>query len=277
MKTRLRKIVYKLPLGKNLWRILAIITLRTVSKPTFSGWNLKIYNQNPWDYELTHPDHKDFIKINQAIKTKISERTIVLSQFESKGLKKIMTIHEELKWRHYIVYWSSLIASTNNKKGNYVEFGVCDGLTISYAIEGTKNQFNYYLYDAWEPMTEKNLLNSEEHLTNRYNNLLIDRTKKNLVNYSNLHYCKGFVPEVFSDFKLPKKIIWCHIDINSALATRDCIIEVFPCLEKGGIILFDDYGQKEFTDTRKIIDAELSKVQGHLLQFPTGQGLFIKQ
>ena len=42
----------------------------------------------------------------------------------------------------------------------------------------------------------------------------------------------------------------------------------------GGVILFDDFGG--FEDTRNVIDNFFDDKNGHFINYPTGQGVFIK-
>ena len=49
---------------------------------------------------------------------------------------------------------------------------------------------------------------------------------------------------------------------------------LYEKISKNGIILFDDYGG--FDDTRKVIDNFFDDKQGHFINYPTGQGAFIK-
>jgi len=47
-----------------------------------------------------------------------------------------------------------------------------------------------------------------------------------------------------------------------------------PRLEKGGVILFDDYGQEKYKDTKNVIDEFIYDKSGMLLKLPTGQAIY---
>ena len=74
-------------------------------------------------------------------------------------------IIDELSWRHYIVFNSVLLASKNisESKINLAECGVCDGLTIYFAVKACEllniNK-KIYLYDAWENLENDTNYNS---------------------------------------------------------------------------------------------------------------------
>ena len=131
-----------------------------------------------------------------------------------------------------------------------------------------KKSYKGYLYDAWQNLDDKKL-------RFQYSYLDLEVTKKNLNIFDpNLIYNKGFIPKIFSTAKNPTNLDWLHIDLNSNEATQSSLDFFYEKLNKGGIILFDDYGG--FDDTRKIIDNFFKDKKGHFINYPTGQGAFIK-
>ena len=87
---------------------------------------------------------------------------------------------------------------------------------------------------------------------------------------------RGYIPEVFKNVKNPEVLSWLHIDTNSSIATLDSLNFFYEKLENNGVILFDDYGDINYEDTRKVIDSFLNNKKGNFLHFPTGQAFFIK-
>ena len=65
-----------------------------------------------------------------------------------------------------------------------------------------------------------------------------------------------------------------HIDLNSTKPTIDTLDFFFSRLIKGGIIIFDDYGAKNYSVLRNEIDKFLSTKSGILLEIPTGRAIF---
>ena len=213
-----------------------------------------------------------FKELNDQLLKLVLDKKFILTQFQYHDTD-YRKIFDELMWRHYIVFntVNYVIKFNQNDEVNLVECGVCDGLTISYALNlcmKKKLKFKGYLYDAWEELKK-----SEENLRFNYSYLDINKTKNNLKNFEkNLIYNKGFIPQIFSNSKNPNKINWLHIDLNSTESTL-ASLEFFDKLKPHGIILFDDYGG--FEETRKVIDEFLSNKKGHFLNSPTGQGIFL--
>jgi len=100
---------------------------------TFQGWGLTtISTLPPWNNVLkTRSDiNNNFLKINEELKKNIFDKKFVFSK--GQFIKNIPEYLDELRWRHYIVYWSAINAftSTKNRKKVFVETGVEDGLTF---------------------------------------------------------------------------------------------------------------------------------------------------
>ena len=239
---------------------------------TFYGWGLITTDTVPPWKNQDNKENIFFNETNENLKDLTDNKNFILTQFEYEDVnyRKIL---DELSWRHYIVFNSVLLASKNgsHNKMSLAECGVCDGLTIYFAVKACELlnlDKKIYLYDAWQ-----NLQN--DNLRFKYDYLNIDITKKNLENFSNnLVFNKGLIPSVFQKAENPTQINWLHIDLNSSEATQYSLEFFFDKLVSGGVILFDDYGG--FTNTRKIVDEFFRTKKGHFTNYPTGQGIFIK-
>ena len=241
---------------------------------TFSGWGMNTYGTCPPWNNLNIHENKIFSSIQEELHKQLKENKFYLTQFYYKDTdyKKIL---DELQWRHYIVFNSVLhsINFSDQEEVNIVECGVCDGLTVNFAMkacEFKKIHFASYLYDAWAELNS-----SEEDLRFKYAYLDIETTKYNLKYFAkNTIYNKGFIPDAFINAKNPQKINWLHIDLNSNNATLKTLEFFYNKIIHNGVILFDDYGG--FDDTRKIIDNFFKDKKGHFVSLPTGQAIFYK-
>ena len=248
--------------------------------PTFTGWGMTTCTATPWgaeqklgaiepDYSLTHNKLVDLV----------ANQKFCLSQFKETNSMEML---ESLRWRHYIVYWSSHYAVKNTRVTvkNLVECGVCDGLTSFYAMSATSNltkNWAAYLYDAWEEMKEDTLLAGEKKNNMSYDYLDVELTKKNLEPFqSKITFNKGFIPDSFAVSQNPESIVWLHIDLNSATPTLAALNFFWDRLSGGGVILFDDYNWIGYEDTKKVILDWLSTRAGTLLPLPTGQAIIFK-
>jgi len=65
-------------------------------------------------------------------------------------------------------------------------------------------------------------------------------------NFQNIFLLKGFIPDVFSGYfenRPATQIALLHIDVDVYEATKACLEHLYERVVKGGIIVFDDYGQ----------------------------------
>jgi len=65
-------------------------------------------------------------------------------------------------------------------------------------------------------------------------------------NFQNIFLLKGFIPDVFNNYfenKPATQIALLHIDVDVYEATKACLEHLYEKVVKGGIIVFDDYGQ----------------------------------
>jgi hypothetical protein len=275
MKKILRKIIYQVPIFQKIWFWLRDF----ITRPNFSGWGMKTIVYPPWVASREDALTRDFFNCALGIRELVMNKRFTVSQFEEVYDKGKLL--DGLLWRHYLVYWSARYAAerTSSQVKTLVECGVCDGLTVHFALSAVSKNFpvEAHLYDSWEGMREDFLVDSEKIQSGNYSYLEMNRTKDNLsANQNNLIFHKGFIPESFQIIPSPDEVTWLHIDLNASIPTRQALEEFFPRVQKGGIIIFDDYLGKYYPDTKIAIDQFFSGKEGILLPLPTGQAIFFK-
>lgn len=248
--------------------------------PSFRGWGMSTFTHTPWGSATEHGEveanfNHTYIQLVELVRNKLFN----LTQFKGENQIKVL---EALLWRHYIVFWSASFAAKNTRNGakNFVECGVCDGLTSFFALSAASQnggEWGGYLYDAWEAMRGDLLLESEKANQGEYSYLDVDVTRANLASFgTHLRFNKGYIPESFAVSENPESIVWMHIDLNSATPTIAALDYFWPRMASGGVILFDDYAWPGYEDTRNLILAWLKDKDGTLLPLPTGQALIFK-
>jgi O-methyltransferase len=255
--------------------------------PLFAGWGMTSMHALPWDLEnSTDLTGLQFLKVDLDFLNKINLGEVYLGFGNDKEVNFSNLLNEH-RWRHYIVYWSAKLAARNTKSQgpcNFVESGVWYGMSATYAISALENQMdkdsNYkiYLYDAWDSMKLEHLTTKESWAEGEYSYLSLDQTKTNLKEFKeHCEFIKGYIPEVFSESPGPNKLSWLHIDLNSSMPTQKTLEQFVPKLLSGGIVLFDDYGHKGWSETKKVADEFFTEKDGTLMPLPTGQAIFFKR
>jgi hypothetical protein len=234
---------------------------------TFDGWCMKTAQQLPW---IGNTRSESFLRACQDVKQ---------FEFSGDGASKLSAV-DGLMWRHWIVsYCVRHAIEFTDEDSDMVECGVCDGITAFFAlreVQGLGRRVVLHLYDAWAPMRKENLLESET-LANNYSNISIQRVKNNLSEFDDVVYHPGYIPESFhKEPSSPEKISYLHIDLNSAVATVEALEHFWPRLIRGGVVLFDDYGWLDYSDTKERVDDFFSNKHGILMPLPTGQAIYYR-
>jgi hypothetical protein len=247
----------------------------------FSGGGMTLYGKTmPWEGIGGDRVSEGFTNANSGLKTKFknNEFTLIRASDELEYIKN-------RRWRNYIMYWSAAYAanySTEDKQMSLVECGVAEGVSAYFAMnafEDNDREYNAYLYDSWDKMRGQELLESEMGKIGNYDVLDEDITQENLQEFSNSTiYIDGYIPEVFDTVKNPDSISWLHIDLNSAIPTQEVLQQFYKSVEKGGVILFDDYGWSGYTETKVVVDDFFGNHNSGIhFPLPTGQSIYFKQ
>ena len=252
------------------------------SNISFSGWGMTLTTTiNPWE-KTNSKIHNYFNSLNKNLLSLVEKGKFKLNQFKASDKKKMKKV-EELSWRHYLLFMLAIFAvkKTKIKKKVFVECGVSDGLTSYFIINAiSKFTSNYFcfLFDSWSVMKNVSKKKEEEKMVGSFDRININDTKLNLKRYTNkINFIKGLIPDSFKNQNRIKNITMLHIDLNSALATEKSLNFFFKKIVSNGIIVFDDYGWKDFELTKILVDKFLRNKDGLFLQLPTGQGVFIKK
>jgi O-methyltransferase len=252
---------------------------------TFSGWGMTTSTTYPpWRNispggELTNV--QGFLQTDGQLRSLVRQGNFVLSQFSDNPNKD--EVLDDLKWRHYVVYWSALYAAQNTgiPQKNYAECGVCDGLTVFYALSAAtlvSRDPAAYLYDAWEGMKAEYLLPAELGAAGDYSYLSMEQTRSNLRSHgATVIFNKGYLPDSLQSSSNPTTLVWLHLDLNSALPTEEALKYFYDKVAVGGVVLLDDYGWMGYTDTKKVADRFFVDKEASLLQLPTGQAIVFKR
>jgi O-methyltransferase len=254
--------------------------LRIGFTPSFRGWGMSTFTHTPWGNATDLGDiERAFNDVSNKLLGLVQDDSFRLTQFKPSDRTMML---ESLLWRHYMVFWSASFAAKNAPNGanNFVECGVCDGLTAFFALSAaaqSDGEWGAYLYDAWEVMRGDLLLESEKVNQGEYSYLDVNVTRVNLASFGNhVRFNKGYIPESFLESENPEAIVWMHIDLNSATPTIAALNYFWPRMVSRGVILFDDYAWPGYEDTRNLILAWLKDKDGMLLPLPTGQALIFK-
>jgi hypothetical protein len=182
-----------------------------------------------------------------------------------------------LQWRVHQAMWCA--ANSMKTEGDFVECGTGKGLMMSAVLDSLPNwqtsDKRLLLFDTFspfgiDPLSGKNL--EEFGLRGTYASDIED-VAQNFSEWNRIELIKGFLPGTLHEGKI-EKIAFLHVDLNHAPAEVAVVRELWPKIQRGGMMLLDDYAQVlEQNEAMNELSRELSF---DILTTGTGQGIVVK-
>ena len=196
------------------------------------------------------------------------------------------TSPQTIAWRLHTLVWAA--QNGLNVEGDFVECGVFKAdfaWVISQVVDFKSKNKQFYLCDTFNGFSDK--YSSAEDFPDNPNFFVFANkcySDPSLYPYvcerfkdePSVKVIQGVVPDVLED-NMPEKIAFMHIDLNSAAAEIGALELLFPRRSSGAILVFDDYGWKEYFKQKEAEDAFMHERGYHILELPTGQGMVIKK
>jgi O-methyltransferase len=185
----------------------------------------------------------------------------------------------DLRWRLWVL--TQVARNCSGLEGNFAEFGVYRA-GCAFMIFGTSafsDSKRFFLYDTFSgiPVNELNDAERAFGLGGAHGDTSVGYVRARLAPWSDrIVLVPGDVNETLAS-KDPGRLAFVHMDLNAAQPTRVALEYAFQRLTRGGIILFDDYGQRGLEAQRDVIDTFLKDKPEEPLALPTSQALLVKQ
>ena len=193
---------------------------------------------------------------------------------------------QTISWRLHTLVWAAKCGL--HLEGDFVECGVFKGdmsWVISQTVDFAAKAKQFYLYDTYDGFAEKYSSDADfpdnpgfiAYANQFYRDpTLYDYVSGRFRDRSDIKVIKGIVPDVLAT-ACPEKIAFLHIDLNSPAAEIGALEVLFPRMSSGAILIFDDYGWKQFHKQKDAEDVYMRALGYEILELPTGQGLVVKR
>lgn len=194
--------------------------------------------------------------------------------------KKLTMLNDQ---RAYSIY--SAINNIKNLQGNLIEVGMWKG-GISFLmaeklknIESKKKVISFDTFEGVIKSSDKDTFyENGEHNDTDMSEVL---KKKGEFKLNNINIYKGIFPENFKNNnevkELTKLICMAHIDVDTYKSAEDTMLEIWPKIVSGGIVIFDDYGFHQADGIRKFVDNFKNLNQCIHFYNQNGQAIIIKR
>ena len=182
-----------------------------------------------------------------------------------------------LHWRAHQAIWCA--SHCLEVEGDFVECGTGRGLMMTAVLKSLPNwsetDKRMLLFDTFSPygidaITGKNT--KEQGIRGTYASSL-DDVKQNFSEWDRIEFIEGFLPESLTHVHIGK-ISFLHIDLNHAPAEVAVIQKLWPLVQKGGIMLLDDYAQ--VLEQNLAMNKLAEELRFDILTTASGQGIVIK-
>jgi len=191
-----------------------------------------------------------------------------------------------IAWRYNTLIWAARTCLA--LPGDFVECGVYRGdmtwmITQTVDLRGSNKKF--YLYDTFAGLDPKYPSESDAPEAQHFAQFsageyqvqdIEGHVRRRFQTMDYVVVTKGVVPDVLHRIA-PDQIAFMHLDMNSPKAEAGALDMLFDRVSPGGIIVFDDYGWKQFEKQKDSADRFMAAHGQIIMEMPTGQGLMIKR
>lgn len=189
-------------------------------------------------------------------------------------------------WRAYMAQWAARSAA--RVEGDFVECGVNYGVVssmIMHMLDWDSTGRMFWLLDTFTGIDPRFLSEKEQAAGAMERNrgwiesglytTNLAAVEKNFAEWRNKKFVVGSIPETLDQVDA-KKIAFMHIDMNCSPPEVAAIDALWGRMERGGIVLLDDYAYRGFQPQKEGMDAWAASNKVPLASLPTGQGLMVK-
>jgi len=204
-----------------------------------------------------------------------------------RGAQAARGVDHHWYWRFHVGLWC--LRTAMKLPGDFVEFGVNYGMLASGGmldLDWNNQDKTFFLFDSFAGMKPDHIDSTktgsahlseynETALSNGFYAISADEVRANFAEFKNVEIVVGFVPDTL-DQLTSTEVAFVHIDMNNPAPEEDALRFVWDRVVPGGIILLDDYAQKNFELQKSSMDKLSTELGFHILSLPTGQGLILK-
>lgn len=144
------------------------------------------------------------------------------------------SIDDNRSERSYVLFKIAKELSSIN--ADFVECGPYAGISSYYMAKNCRTTL--HLFDSWEGVSEVGELDNEFYNIFKFDKVKIEDTQKNLKDFKNIKYYKGWIPDRFNEVE-NLKFSLVHIDLDLYKPTLDSISFFWPRVVGGGVMICD--------------------------------------
>ena len=178
--------------------------------------------------------------------------------------------------RLYILF--SLAKNAARLRGDFWECGVYKGGTARMLAEflrrNARNGVKLHLFDTFAGMPETDHA-VDVHREGDFSDTSLPAVMRVVGGAECVEFHPGWIPESFHEMQ-DARIALAHVDVDIYRSVWDCCEFIYPRLQAGGVMVFDDYGFPTCPEARKAVDEFFAGKPEFPIVLGTGQALVIR-
>jgi O-methyltransferase len=167
----------------------------------------------------------------------------------------------------YMLYCLALDA-TRRCGGEVAECGVYKGGTAKILAELLPGH-PLHLFDTFSGMPDTDEVR-DLHKAGDFSDTSLESVRAYLSNHANISFTQGLVPQSLEVVR-DRKFSFVHIDLDIYAPIKAACAFFYPRLERGGTLLFDDYGYPSCPGARAAVDEFFADKPETIIAMVTGQ------
>ena len=174
-----------------------------------------------------------------------------------------------------------VLSNKSTKDLSIVEIGTGRGFIMSgilssrdFIKSSVKNPI--YLFDTFSPYAVSISGGQEsQNGVHPFYAESIESVKNSFSKWPNVNIIQGLLPESLNQASIGS-IGFLHLDLNNPKVELEVLIQLWPKIQIGGVVISDDYGYLGFDETYKTLNNFFGEVGATVLTSAYGQGIVIK-
>lgn len=185
--------------------------------------------------------------------------------------RPFMMLDAERAW----IVWS-LARQCSHLAGDFLEAGVYRGgsaVLIWDALQAGVGKRGLHLFDSFAGLPAPG--NRDRHSEGDLSDTSAERVRSLFGETSAVVLHQGWIPETFQACGVGT-VAFAHVDVDLEQSVLDSCEFIYPRLQPGGVIVFDDYGFTSCPGVRAAVDTFFRDLREAPLVLPTGQAIVFR-
>jgi len=163
--------------------------------------------------------------------------------------------------------------------GDFIECGVYQGGTAmiiqrTVRSAGADRRKRLLLFDTFEGMPA-NSAGGDSYRVGEMSDTSYEKVVERLSDGGRTIVFKGLIPATFAGVR-DARFAFAHVDVDVYQSIKDCCEFIYPRLNGGGWLVFDDYGFPSCAGGKRAIDEFFAGKPEVPIVLPTGQAIVVK-